>query len=121
MACQFYVGYQKLVMRDSINVKQLQFDKDIVFPAVTICNQNMLRRSKVLRTPEVQTFMDDIESILFHEDVKLDSNETFALNLDEVVKEAGHNISAMLELCYWQGKRCGPNDFSLLISFQVRD
>ena len=111
-------GFSKFAENDSVTVREQQRNKTILFPAVTICNQNMLRKDKILGT-EAQKFMDDIESLLFGEGLRNNSNETFALDLDRVVKEAGHNISDMLTSCTWQRGLCGPEDFSLFISSQV--
>lgn len=112
-------GFSKLADKDSVTVKEEQRNETILFPAVTICNLNMLRRDKILGT-EAQKFMDDIESLLFGERLSDDENETFTLDLDRVVKEAGHNISEMLLSCAWHGRECGPEDFFMFISLQVR-
>ena len=119
LAIQFFNGYTKLTEHDSMTVKEQQRDETILFPAVTICNQNMLRKDRILGT-EAQKFLDEIESLLFNENLRNDANETFNLDLDQVVREAGHNMTEMLPLCVWQGKPCGAEDFYMFISEQVR-
>ena len=116
---QCLYGFSKLADHDSMTVKEQQRDEKITFPAVTICNLNMLRKDKILGT-EAQKFMDDIESVVFGERLNDEVNETFTLDLERVVKEAGHNISEMLSLCGWQGRFCGPKDFFVFVSLQVR-
>lgn len=113
-------GFTKLADKDSITVKEQQRNKTILFPAVSICNQNMLRKDKILGT-EAQKFLDDIESFMFGEGLKDNATQNFTLDLDRVVTEAGHNISDMLSLCYWHGRLCGPEDFFMFISPQVRN
>ena len=79
----------------------------------------MLRKDKIIGT-EAQLFLDDIESLVFNESLRKNPNGTFHLDLDKDVREAGHNITDMLPACFWQGKVCGPENFSLFISAKVR-
>lgn len=117
---QCFNGFTKLSDKDSITVKEQQRSKTIPFPAVTICNQNMLRKDKILGT-EAQKFLDDVESFMFNEGLRENGThwQNFTLDLDRVVKAAGHNISEMLLLCYWHGRLCGPDDFYMSITRQV--
>lgn len=112
--------YQKLSSKDSFTVKELQNNKLVPFPAVTICNQNMLRREKIIGT-EAQTFMDNL-AILYLAKGKLrnHTNETFNLNLGKIVKEAGHNISDMLLDCSFQQESCSSKEFSIAVFPKVR-
>ena len=114
-----FIGFNKLMAHDSVTVKEQQRDKTILFPAVTICNENMMRKDKIMGT-KAQQFLDDIESLMFNESLRNDANNTFNLDLAKVVREAGHNITDMLIGCTWQEKMCGPDDFYLFISAQVR-
>lgn len=117
MQCLY--GFYKLADHDSVTVNGQQRDEKITFPAVTICNLNMLRKDKILGT-EAQTFMDDIESIVFGARLNDDANKTFTLDLERAVKEGGHNLSEMLSLCFWHGRLCSPKDFFTFLSLQVR-
>ena len=54
----------KLLEHDSVTVKEQQRGAKILLPAVTICNQNMLRKDKIMGT-ETQKFMDDVDFSLF--------------------------------------------------------
>ena len=112
-------GFYKLANHDSVTVKGQQRDEKIPFPAVTICNLNMLRKDKILGT-DAQKFMDDIESVVFGARLNDDANETFTLDLEDVVREGGHNLSEMLFLCLWHGRLCGAKDFFMFVSLQVR-
>ena len=116
---QCLYGFSKLADHDSVTVKEQQRDEKINFPAVTICNLNMLRKDKILGT-EAQKFMDGMESVVFGERLNYNANETFTLDLERVVQEAGHNMSEMLLLCSWHGRLCGPKDFFMFVSLQVR-
>ena len=95
---QFIERYHKLSGKDCFTVKELQNNKVVPFPAETICNQNMLRREKIIGT-EAQTFMDNLEKLYSKRKLRNDSSDRFNLNLDKMVKEAGHNISQMLLDC----------------------
>ena len=57
-------GVNKLLEHDSVTVKEQQRGAKILLPAVTICNQNMLRKDKIMGT-ETQKFMDDVDFSLF--------------------------------------------------------
>ena len=119
-------GVNKLLEHDSVTVKEQQRGAKILLPAVTICNQNMLRKDKIMGT-ETQKFMDDVDFSLFgvflnesSTQLTMESsrnrNETVNLDLDREVRRAGHNISEMLLLCLSQDRFCRPEDFYVFTS-----
>ena len=111
--------YGKLAAKPSVTTKEHQSTKLIPFPAVTVCNLNMLRKDKITDT-EAQTFMDNLAKVHSKEKLINDSNETFNLNLGKVVREAGHDISEMLLDCTFQQKPCSSSQFSTAVFPKVK-
>ena len=118
LALQCLNGLHKLLEHDSVTIKEQQREDAIVFPAVTICNQNMLRKDKIIGT-EAQKFLDEIESLLYNA-FNNNTNDSFNLDLDKEVRRAGHNISDVLIGCFSQGKNCRPEDFYVFTTTLVR-
>lgn len=111
--------YGKLAAKPSVTTKEQQSAKLIPFPAVTVCNLNMLRKEKIIDT-EAQTYMDNLAKVHSKEKLINESNETFNLNLDKVVREAGHDISEMLLDCTFQQKSCSSSEFFTAVFPKVK-
>ena len=111
--------YSKLASNNFVTKKELQRDKEILFPGITVCNLNMLRRDKIVGT-EAGKFMDDLVKVHSKEKLINDSNEAFNLDLDKIVREAGHDISEMLLDCTFQQKPCSSNDFFTAVFPKVK-
>lgn len=118
LALQCLSGLTKLLEHDSVTIKEQQREDAMLFPAVTICNQNMLRKDKIMGT-EAQKFLDEIESLIYNA-FNNNTNDSFNLDLDKEVRRAGHNISDMLIGCFSQGKICRPEDFYVFTTVRVR-
>ena len=111
--------YGKLATKDSVTTKEHRSDTLIPFPAVTVCNLNMLRKDKIIGT-EGQVFMDNLAKVRSKEKWINDSNETFNVDLDKIVREAGHDISEMLLDCSFQQKPCSSNEFFTAVFPKVK-
>ena len=111
--------YCKLTANASVTTKEHQSGKPIPFPAVTVCNLNMLRKDKIIGT-EAQTFMDNLAKVHSEEKLINDNNETFNLDLDKIVREAGHDLSEMLLDCKFQQKPCSSNEFFTAVYPKVK-
>lgn len=111
--------YSKLTAKHSVTMKEYQSNKMIPFPAVTVCNLNMLRKDKIIGT-EAQTFIDNLAKVHLEEKLRDHSNETFNLNLDKIVREAGHDITEMLLDCTFQQKPCSSNEFFTAVFPKVK-
>lgn len=111
--------YGKLAANDSVTKKGLQRDKEVLFPGVTVCNLNMLRRDKIVGT-EAGKFMDDLAKVDAKQKLINDSSEAFNLDLDKIVREAGHDISEMLLDCTFQQKPCSSKDFFTAVFPKVK-
>ncbi|XP_077984849.1 acid-sensing ion channel 2-like [Glandiceps talaboti] len=100
----------------------IRYAKDLPFPAVTICNMNLLRR-KELENKEGQDITDILRLLypLVTEEVTNESileNFTFdsVSNLTELVYRYGHQKDDMIILCKWKGKFCSTANFTTSIT-----
>ena len=105
-------SYLKLIRHDSVIAKDIELSRSLLFPAVSICNQNMLRRSKILGT-DAQLYLDTID--------KLKANNTSrqinsSFDIFKAAKKAGHKLTTMMKLCSWRGQKCGPENFTFFTS-----
>ena len=116
-------NYAKLQRHDSTVTKDVEPSRSLLFPAVTICNQNMLQKSKILGT-DAQFYLDGLDylkaAFMNSTDFKrAQSRINASFDIEKVVKEAGHNLTTMLVLCLWKGQTCGPENFTSFVSFYV--
>ena len=115
LVIQLQNNYAKLRRHDSLVTKDFELSSNLIFPAVSICNQNMLQRSKILGT-DAQLYLDTIDKLKAN-NVSRQINSSF--DIFKAAKEAGHNLTTMMKLCYWRGQKCGPENFTSFISFYV--
>lgn len=123
LTVQVKSNYAKLQRHDSTVTKDVEPSRSLLFPAVSICNQNMLQRSKILGT-DAQFYLDSIDYLKAGfmnstEFKRAQSHFNASFDIEEVVKEAGHNLTTMLTFCLWKGQICGPENFTSFISFYV--
>ena len=118
---QFRDNYRKLQSREIIISKDLERNKKLLFPAITICNQNMMRKSKIMGT-DAQTFLDQQDTLKYELlGDSLYSKETDpAFNIEESVKNNSHDLSEMLKICTWSGRPCSAANFTPVLSYVVR-
>lgn len=114
LSIQIKENYAKLQRHDSMVTKDVEYSRRLQFPAISICNQNMLRRSKIFGT-DAQLYLDDIDFLKPAPSRK--SNASF--DIEKSVREAGHNLTTMMKLCRWRGQKCGAENFTTFVSFYV--
>ena len=78
--------------------------ENMVFPAITICNYNSVRKSKLYAKRQGQHVSSNLREHL---------DNIVHLGLDEVFQTYGHNMDedGMFVDCKWKGKRCYAKDF----------
>lgn len=114
-------NYFKLLRHESLVTKDIEHSKRLLFPAVSICNQNMLLKSKIQDT-DAQLYLDGIDFLgpanPGDDDTQQASSGVRAsFDIEKAVREAGHNLTAMLKFCSWRGEKCGAENFTTFVSF----
>ncbi|XP_077080133.1 acid-sensing ion channel 1A isoform X2 [Siphateles boraxobius] len=124
---QFYLEYPHVTKLDEITTPVM------VFPAVTICNLNSIRFSRITRNDlyhagELLALLNSRHEIrdshLVEESVMevLKSKADFRLfkprhfNMREFYNRTGHDIKDMLLSCQFRGSPCRPEDFSVVFT-----
>ncbi|XP_041357766.1 acid-sensing ion channel 2-like [Gigantopelta aegis] len=114
--------------RPSAITTEMKFKDKLMFPKVTICNQNMFRSSKVFEnvdrprmSPTVYeavdrylfSLWDDIDStsLKYHDINKYDSILS-DINVTEFYKRVSHQKTTLIQRCVWKGELCGPENFT---------
>lgn len=122
---QFYLEYPHVTKLDEITTPVM------VFPAVTICNLNSIRFSRITRndlyhTGELLALLNSRHEVreahLVEESVMevLKSKTDFRsfkprhFNMWEFYNRTGHDIKDMLLSCQFRGSPCRPEDFSVV-------
>ena len=116
-------NYLKLQRYESLVTKDIEHSKRLLFPAVSICNQNMLLKSKIQDT-DAQFYLDGIDYLVPANPGGDDTQQaprgvSASIDIEKAVREAGHNLTAMLKFCSWRGERCGAENFTTFVSFYV--
>ena len=116
-------NYLKLLRHESLVTKDIEHSKRLLFPAVSICNQNMLLKSKIQGT-DAQLYLDGIDYLMPANPQGADTQQaprgvSASFDIEKVVRETGHNLTAMLKFCSWRGERCGAENFTTFLSFYV--
>lgn len=92
----------------------LEYEGSPEFPAVTICNFNMVKRSVVMAKGYDELF-SQLEEILLGsgtENVSIDFSKYSDFNSTEFILMAGHQIEETLLGCIWGGKMCDYRSFT---------
>lgn len=116
-------NYFKLLRHESLVTKDIEHSKRLLFPAVSICNQNMLLKSKIQDT-DAQLYLDGIDYLVpanpgDDDTQQASSGVRASFDIEKAVREAGHNLTAMLKFCSWRGEKCGAENFTTFVSFYV--
>ncbi|KAJ8027746.1 Acid-sensing ion channel 1 [Holothuria leucospilota] len=114
-------GVQKYFSYPVSTVIDINYVRSLDFPAVTICNYNQFRKSKIMHDKEI------IQQVLVALATGNSSNvdwetydETYAnhtFNLTKTTLEYGHQIEDMLIECRWNtGEECGTENLTQVIT-----
>ncbi|XP_078662550.1 acid-sensing ion channel 2-like isoform X2 [Branchiostoma floridae x Branchiostoma belcheri] len=114
---------------------ELQYAKNMTFPAVTICNMNKYRRSalKMRDLATVGPYIGIVDQEKFQlknehlypkewvdfvrmHDLKTISKTSRFPELSEFVKRVGHQIKQMIISCEWRGETCSEKNFTHIIT-----
>ena len=96
----------------------LEFEKEPEFPAVTICNFNMLRKSMVKKHnfTEVTDLALMSKAGVEIDDTNIDWSRYDELDVFDIYLKAGHHIQDMILGCSWKGGRCSYQNFTPILT-----
>ncbi|XP_031561745.1 acid-sensing ion channel 3-like, partial [Actinia tenebrosa] len=90
--------------------KSIEFSESLRFPAVTICNQNMLKKSKIQGT-QAQDYLDQLDDLKFSV-AGLKNSNVPPFDIEKVVQESGHHIHEMVNQCQFTDQVCSLKNFT---------
>ena len=117
IACICAVGYQ-IYERVSffgswpVNVNvEINYNKSLQFPAVTICNQNSFRATKAAEFG-LYDLIDETfaKSATFQLDY-IKSNNATNITIEDLIVNLGHDKYDLFFSCSWKNTDCSPEDF----------
>ncbi|XP_020912339.1 acid-sensing ion channel 2-like [Exaiptasia diaphana] len=116
---QLIVSFQKLQDHEHVISKDIIPESKLTFPAVTICNINMMKKSRINGT-EAQVFIDKLNPFKTSKELsKRQLNDSF--DISKAVKEHGYKVKDLVKVCVWDGKdgnSCNPlNNFTTRFSY----
>uniref|UniRef100_A0A8D0H920 Acid-sensing ion channel 3 n=1 Tax=Sphenodon punctatus TaxID=8508 RepID=A0A8D0H920_SPHPU len=99
----------------------------LVFPAITLCNYNRIRRSAVTRSDlhwmgrellgvEPSDFPDYLQTLGQTEANSPDFYPSKSFSLREFYQRTGHNMAGMLLHCRYRRRECGPENFTTIFT-----
>lgn len=115
-------GVRKYFEYPVTTLVKFSYVKSIDFPAVTLCNYNQFRRSKLeTYDPVYQKILLAIATGVNRDDIDWDYHDSLYEddpgNLTKVAIEAGHQLEDMLLGCKWNtGEDCGRENFTKTIT-----
>ena len=117
VACIFAVGYQiyeraTFFRSWPVNVNvEINYNKTLQFPAVTICNQNAFKATEAAEFGLYELIEDVFSksSKLTHGNIQ--SYNTSNITIEDVFVYLGHDKHDLFVSCKWRNTECGPDDF----------
>ena len=101
LVLQIWISLQRLFAKEVVISKSIEVAKALQFPAVTICNQNMMKKSKILGTV-AQDYLDQMDDIKFRF-AGQKQKDVPSFDVEDTLKKAGHQINEMVQYCTFAG------------------
>lgn len=108
LVTQIEASVRKLLLRRFAITKSIEDNDTLPFPAITICNQNIMRKSKIEGTAALD-FLNQISNVK----AASAANETASSIDRETVMKAGHQLKEMIGKCSFPGATCTYKDFEM--------
>ena len=116
LVVQFQNSWGKYKQYLTITSKEIEKSDKLLFPAVSICNQNIMKRSKIEGT-DAQGYLDQLD--YWKHKAGIVANVSGEFDIEKAVNESGHKLEDMMKMCTWKGGLCGPHNFTVFFSFTV--
>lgn len=117
---QLVISYTKLRAHNHVISKEMIPSEKLPFPAVTFCNENMMRKTSISGT-DAQLYLDQLNVLkkmyLPNEFVNKTLNSSF--DIEKAVLKHGHTAAEMIMTCTWNGEFCTPINVSTFFSHLV--
>jgi len=114
---QLISSFNKLQANHFVVDKNITHSRDVVFPAFTFCNINMMKKSKIQGT-QAQLYLDMFNPLKKDEVGNKTLNSSF--DLEKALLNAGHTAKEMVLFCIWKRKYCSYRNFTTFYSEKVR-
>jgi hypothetical protein len=115
---QVFYNISRLKSNETSIRKSVEISENLQFPAITICNQNMLKRSKITGT-QAQDYLDQLDELKIHLG-GLEIKNVPSFDMEKAVRESGHSIQDMISDCNFKGIKCSGKNFTpAMMSFTV--
>lgn len=117
---QIYTGWKKVVSFQVVLKYKNEFRDSLDFPAVSICNDNMMKRSRINGT-FAQRYLDLLDREKKSKWPELESSLNYSVNMKSAVMQYGHNLSEMLLYgeCKWPWMPCKAYNFTSFYDYRV--
>lgn len=117
---QLIISFEKLQDNREEISKDILPSEQLPFPAVTICNINMMKKHKLRKNRDAKLFLDKLNIMKYSADLfKQKLNDSF--NIEDALHKDGVGYSAkdLLVSCTWDGEPCSHLNFTLSYSYLV--
>ncbi|XP_032238531.2 acid-sensing ion channel 2 isoform X2 [Nematostella vectensis] len=111
---QLVNGIKNYNDRGIIMSRSVEEPNEVDFPAVTICNQNIMKKSLIIGT-DAQRYLDEMNYI--KADLGLVNSTNERLDAEDFVRKYGHTLGEMMYGCEFKDRRCTAQDFIVSTSF----
>jgi len=116
---ELIISYGKLSSYDYVLSKEISQSDAQTFPAVTICNKNMMKRCKIKDT-NAKKYLDELNFLEMIQPNKTSLKSNFSnFELKKAVDAYGHKIKDMIVSCSWNGEECSYLNFTKRYSYAV--
>lgn len=126
LTMQLVVSYKKLKSYEHVISKEINPSQKLTFPAVTICNVNMMQKFKILGT-DAQLYLDQLNvyKMLAHPQEYANKTLNSSFDIEKAVRKYGHSAHDMFRRSYWDGVPVSylnfTTSFSYLVSIVIKD
>ncbi|XP_076472588.1 uncharacterized protein LOC143301990 [Babylonia areolata] len=99
----------------TVNVN-VNFNKTLVFPSLTICNQNAFRATKATGLGRYRLLEAMFAGSENHNATFLENYNASDVTLDELYLSTSHSKYDLIVDCEWQSEKCGPENFTQILT-----
>ncbi|XP_050413854.1 uncharacterized protein LOC126828236 isoform X1 [Patella vulgata] len=95
----------------TVNV-HVNFNKTMLFPSVTLCNQNAFRSTAATKLNRYELIDQMFTSSNNFSTQALEYYNSTNITLDDFFQQTAHTKEDLIIRCEWQNEQCGPDNFT---------